>query len=172
MLPDPLHPAVIHFPIVLALLAPVIAAALLWAVEARRLPARAWAAVVVLQLAVALAGWVAAETGEDEEDRVERVVAEAPIEAHEEAAERFLWLAGLAVPLAAAGLLAGRAGRVARIATLAATIGVAWTVVEVGRLGGDLVYRHGAADAYRDGAATDGGTAARRAYDHHDEDDD
>ena len=47
MLPDPLHPALVHFPIVLALLAPAIAAVLFWAIHTRRLPVRAWLAVIL-----------------------------------------------------------------------------------------------------------------------------
>jgi len=150
MWPDPLHPALVHFPIVLALLAPVIAAALFWAIETTRAPAAAWLGVVILQLLVFGAGWGTAEAGENEEERVERVVAEAPIEEHEEAAERFLWLAGLTIPIAAAGLLAGVPGRGARFLTLLACVAGAVGIAQVGHSGGELVYRHGAANAYLD----------------------
>jgi len=150
MWPDPLHPALVHFPIVLALLAPVIAAALFWAIDTHGIPAGAWLGVVILQLVVFGASWGTAETGENEENRVERVVAEAPIEEHEEAAERFLWLAGLAIPIAAAGLIPGLPGRGARMLTLVACVAAAVSVAQVGHSGGELVYRHGAANAYLD----------------------
>ncbi len=150
MWPDPLHPALVHFPIVLALLAPVIAASLVWAIDTNRIPATAWLGVVIFQLVLFGAAWGTAEAGENEEERVERVVAEAPIEEHEEAAERFLWLAGLTIPITAAGLLSGVAGRGARMLTLVACVAAAVSVAQVGHSGGELVYRHGAANAYLD----------------------
>ena len=159
MLPEPLHPAVVHFPIVLALLAPVICAALVLAIRRRRAPARAWIAMLVLQAAVAGSAWLAVETGEGDEEKVERVVAESRIEEHEEAAERFLWLAALVLPLAAAGLAGGALGNGARVVTLVATLGVAWAVMDVGHKGGELVYRHGAASAWSDAATTPARTA-------------
>lgn len=151
MLPDPLHPAVVHFPIVLALLAPFIALAVFWAIQTRRLPARAWLAVVLLQALIAGAGWMTAETGEEEEERVERVVREDPIEEHEEAAEWFIRIAGGTAVVAGAGLLAGGIGTGARGLALVGTLLAALAVARVGHTGGELVYRHGAALAYLDG---------------------
>src|SRR5512134_3400045 len=42
MLPDPLHPAVVHFPIVLMILLPLAAAGALWAIRRGVGPAKAW----------------------------------------------------------------------------------------------------------------------------------
>lgn len=162
MLPDPLHPALVHFPIVLALLAPLLMAGFLWAIHTRRLPARAWLAVVVLQAAVFGSAWITAEAGEDQEDRVERVVREEPIEEHEEAAEWFIWIAGLTLPIAGAGLLAGGFGTGARGLALAGSLLAALAVARTGQTGGDLVYVHGAATIYLD-AQTTGEVIARSA---------
>lgn len=153
MFPDPLHPALVHFPIVLALLAPLLAGGFFFAIQTRRLPARAWLAVVGLQLAIVATGWFTAEAGEEEEERVERIVAEDPIEEHEEAAETFLWIAGIAVPIGAAGLLSGGVGSAARGLALIASLAAAVAVARVGHTGGLLVYEHGAALAYLDGNA-------------------
>ena len=177
MLPDPLHPALVHFPIVLALLAPAIGLGLLVAIRAGWMPARAWLGVVLLQAVVAGAGWVTAETGEEEEERVERVVREEAIEEHEEAAERFLWIAGLALPLAAVGLGGGAVGTGARVLTVVVTTVAAVAVGQVGHSGGELVYRHGAANAYLDAATLARSVGARAAggalrHEEHDEDDD
>lgn len=150
MFPEPLHPAVVHFPIVLALLAPVIATGLVLAIRTQRLPVRAWAGVLVLQAVIAGSAWLAMESGEQDEEKVERVVAERLIEEHEEAAERFAWLAAAMLPLLAAGLLGGGRGHVARGAGLLATVVVAYAVVDVAHRGGELVYRHGAASAHVD----------------------
>jgi uncharacterized membrane protein len=148
MIPDPLHPAIVHFPIALALVAPLVAAGAAWAIHTQRLRRAAWLGVVILQAAVVGSGWLALETGEREEERAERVVAERHIESHEEAAQRFVWLAGLTLALAAAGLLASPAGGAARALALAASLAVVAAVAAAGHSGGELVYRHGAAAAY------------------------
>ncbi len=151
MLPDPLHPALVHFPIVLALLAPLLAAGFLWAIHTRRLPARAWIAVVVLQAVILGSAWFTAETGEDQEERVERVVRESAIEEHEEAADWFIWIAAVTLPITGVGIFTGGLGTGARSLALAGTLLAALAVARVGHTGGELVYKHGAALAYLDG---------------------
>jgi uncharacterized membrane protein len=148
MLPDPLHPAVVHLPIALAVLMPLIAAGAIAAIARGFLPTRAWWAAVALQVALVGSAWLALETGEADEDRVERVVAERYLDAHEEAAEWFLAVSGAAAVLMAVGLLAGRTGRIGRVAGALGSLVVLATAVRVGHLGGELVYRHGAANAY------------------------
>ncbi len=151
MLPDPLHPALVHFPIVLALLAPLLAAGFFWAIHTGRLPARAWIAVIVLQAVIFGSAWITAEAGEDEEERVEGVIREDPIEEHEEAAEWFIWIAAITLPVTGAGIFSGSLGTSARGLALAGTLLAALAVARVGHTGGELVYKHGAALAYLDG---------------------
>ena len=148
MLPDPLHPAVVHFPIALAVLMPALALAAILAIQIGFLPPRSWMFVLLLQAVLAGSTWAAHETGEQQEERVEEFVEERHIEAHEEAADRLLTGAAIALVVVAAGLLPGRAGVVARVVGLAASLGVLAVAVPVGRSGGELVYRHGAANAY------------------------
>ena len=168
MLPDPLHPAIVHLPIALAILTPGFAILGIWLIAKGWLPPRGWSLVVLLQALLVGFGGLAIETGEDQEDRVERVVAEQHIEAHEEAAERFLILAGIGLLASAAGLLPGRNGSLGRMAATLASIAVLVAGVSVGRLGGELVYRHGAANAYIESA----GAANPSDADRHFEDDD
>jgi len=167
MLPDPLHPAVVHLPIALALLLPPLAALLALAIARGWLPARSWLAVLVVQLMLIGGGFFAEETGEHEEGRVEKVVAEQLIEEHEEAAERFMWLAGAALLISGLGLLPGQRGEIARWAGVVASVGVLAAAGSVGHLGGELVYKHGAASAYVDGSA---GAPDDHAAHHHDDD--
>jgi len=148
MLPEPLHPAVVHLPIALAVLAPLAAVGALVAIRAGWLPRRVWVAVVALHALLAGSAWLAVGTGESQEDTVERVVHERFIESHEESAERFLVVVGIAALVSAAGLLAGRFGTFGRAATVAAGAATFAVAVAVGHSGGELVYRHGAASAY------------------------
>ncbi len=153
MLPDPLHPAVVHFPIALSLLLPL-AALLALVVHYRGARWRhTWLPVVAAAAALALSSWAAAETGEDQEDVVERVVAEDALENHEEKAETFQRATIVVFLLTAAGLAPGKAGHGARIAAGAGMAVILYLGINVGHSGGELVYRHGAAQAYTSGAS-------------------
>lgn len=147
-LPEPLHPAIVHLPIVLALLVPLFA---LLGNLARPLGfprGRTWAVVVVLQAFLYLTASYAARTGEAQEERVEPVVGKSAIERHEEAGERVVLMAGIAAGLALLGFLPGPPGVAARLVTLLAALAVLAAVALAGSSGGDLVWRHGAASAY------------------------
>ncbi|HVX42041.1 MAG TPA: DUF2231 domain-containing protein [Gemmatimonadaceae bacterium] len=159
MLPDPLHPAVVHFPVVLAFLLPLFVGGSFWAMRRGASARRAWLLPVVLATAVAGSAWLSTETGEAQGERVERVVSERAIETHEEVAEAFLTSSVVVAVIAAAGLIGGLAGRLARLATVAGSLVLAGVVTKVGHTGGQLVYRYGAAGAYTNSASA-GGTAA------------
>jgi uncharacterized membrane protein len=148
MMPDPLHPAVVHLPIALSILIPVFAVLAILAIHRGLLPARSWAAVVLLQAMLVGSTWLALETGEAQEEVVERVVAERHIKAHEEAAERFLAITGLGLLVVGVGLFPRRAGAVGRIGGTVASLAILAAGVAVGHTGGELVYEHGAANAY------------------------
>lgn len=167
MIPDPLHPAVVHFPIVLAFLLPISALVALWAIRRGADRLRAWAIPVALAAGLTLSAFVALRTGEAEEDRVEAVVAENVLHAHEEAAERFLVLSGVVLLIAAIGLIGGTVGTAARVLATAGSLAVVVAGYAVGDAGGDLVYRHGAASAYVDSAPTGGASLAEHDDDGH-----
>jgi uncharacterized membrane protein len=161
MLPDPLHPAVVHFPIVLAVLLPFLATGALWAIRRGTRPVKAWGIPVAAAAALTLSSWVAVETGEREEEKVEPVVAESSLERHEEQAERFLILSGVLLVITAAGMLRGVPGRAARLGATVGAVGLVALGAQVGHSGGNLVYRDGAASAYTGGASI-GSAAADR----------
>jgi uncharacterized membrane protein len=167
MLPNPLHPAIVHFPVVLALLLPLFIAGGFWAMRRGTALRRAWLLPAVAAAALAGSAWLSVETGEDQEDRVERVVAKSALHAHEEVAEAFLTGSAVVAVIAAAGLIGGVAGRVARLATVVGSLVLAGMVVKVGHTGGQLVYRYGAASAYTtpDAAAGDSTTPSAVASD-------
>ncbi len=172
----PLHPVLVHLPIALAVILPPATALTLLAWVRGWLPRRAWFGVVALQATLLLSGFLASRTGEADEERVERVVPEARIEAHEEAAEQFLWVAGVVLLLAAGTAMAKseRLGRSLAVVTLLGTLAVAWAGYRVGHAGGALVYRHGAAQVFVDAAAQGqplGGSLWSGEGEHDDDDD-
>jgi uncharacterized membrane protein len=148
VLPNPLHPAIVHFPIVLAFLLPLFAIGALVAIRRGARPLRAWSLPLAVGAALTLSSWVAVETGEDQDERVERVVGNAPLETHEEAAELFLTLSGVLLLVSATGLVRGVVGRAGRVTATVGAVALVVAAAQVGHSGGELVYRHGAASAY------------------------
>jgi uncharacterized membrane protein len=165
MLPDPLHPAVVHFPVVLAFLLPIFAVGALWTIWRGARVRRAWAVPLAMAGALLLSTWAAVRTGEAQEERVERVVADQPLDAHEEAAESFIVMTTMVMLVMAVGLFPGLAGKSARLlgtaGAVALVVGAAW----VGESGGQLVYQHGAASAYGTSIGTAAGTVSRQGED-------
>lgn len=167
------HPKVVHVPIALAVLMPLITGGILLAWWRHWLPSRAWVLVVALQAAMCASALVAMRTGEQEEDRVERVVAEHFIEAHEDAAKTFVGgsVAVLALMLIA---LAAQRRKAALPTALAATLGSVMVLAlgyRAGDAGGDLVYRHGAANAHVDASSGQVPSVPERGESHDDDDD-
>lgn len=144
------HPKLVHIPMALGVLMPLVTGALLLAWWRNWLPSRGWFLAVALQAILVGSGVLALRSGEAEEDRVERVVAERFIEAHEKAAQGFVAASGavLAVMLLAAALRGRRSGLpIAGVAALGTCVvlGLGW---RTGQAGGSLVYEQGAARAY------------------------
>lgn len=169
MLPDPLHPAIVHFPVVLAVLLPLVALLGLLAVRRGTAPRKAWAYVALMSFLLFAASFTAVRTGESEEERVEDILAERVIHEHEEAGERLQLLAGISFFIFAAGLSGGGLGRIARPVALVASLAIAGQAYLTGKGGGELVYEHGAASAYVDSTRV---TAAAGGSDERGEDDD
>lgn len=142
-IPDPLHPAVVHFPIVLVLLGAALAcAAVVW----KRL-----ALLAAICLAMGAAGSIAAvETGHKER-RDEIAVPEGEgrkvLQKHEKDGEATRNLALGAAVLAMSAFFAHRrwpaVGRTIAVLTAVAALLAAARVAEAGRTGGELVYQFG-----------------------------
>jgi uncharacterized membrane protein len=145
----PLHPAVVHVPLGLAVLMPVLAlvfTAAWWKGWAGK---RGWALVVGLQLLLFGAGLFVKQTGERETRNARRVLVRGTIHPHSQAADYFVWASGATMVIAGLGLgLRDRRARWAAAATTVATVVVAGIAVRVGHLGGELVYVKGAATVY------------------------
>ena len=149
------HPKLVHVPIALAVLMPLVASGLALAWWRKWLPWRGWLVAVALQVVLLGSSVLALRSGDAQADRVESVVPETFIEEHEEAAEAFTWATSGALALMlGAALLRSR-----KIALPLAALATAGTLVvtglgyRVGEAGGKLVYQHGAARAYDTPAA-------------------
>ena len=146
----PLHPIVVHLPIALSVLVPVVSTGILLAGHRGWLPRHAFLIAVALQLLLIGSGVVALKTGEPDAELAERVVPEAAIETHEEAAEVFVYAAGaLGLGFVAVAFLKDRpaAKTLAAIAT-SGSVAVLWLGYQAGHAGGRLVYECGAASAH------------------------
>jgi hypothetical protein len=166
------HPKIVHVPMALGVLMPLVAGGLLLAWWRNWLPRRAWLVAVGLQAILVGSGVLALRSGEAEEDRVERVVAERFIDDHEKAAEAFVSASGgvLAAMLLAAALGARRPGLPTAAAATLGTFVVLALGYRTGQAGGNLVYQHGAAQAYAGSAAAAGAEIRAAPSGHHDDD--
>jgi uncharacterized membrane protein len=144
LIPDPLHPAIVHFPIVLVLLgagAAILAA--FW--RGGHLPRYA-----ALLLALGAVGtWVAVETGESSGGLLESASPqlESLVDAHETWAKRTFVITIVAAVAAAASAVMARWPRLARAVAAVAAIAsaaAAYGIYETGHRGGAMVYRHAA----------------------------
>lgn len=151
----PLHPAIVHLPLGLAILMPLVASGFAWALWTGRVRPRAWVAVVAFQALLLGSGLVATRTGEAEEERVENVIQESALHQHEAFADQFVWAGGFTLVLAGLVLVVRRprAARALAFAVVVSTLVVAALGLRVGHAGGQLVYVHGAASAYAQASA-------------------
>ena len=150
MISVPLHPALVHIPLGLAFVLPVLALGFSWALWKGHVRPRAWLAIVLLQALLLGGGLLAMKTGQGDEQKVESIVPEPALEKHEELAEQFLWATAITLLPAALVLLLRRPRAVRAMTgmTVIGTLLVAVAAVRVGHAGGQLVYVHNAAAAY------------------------
>ncbi|MFZ4776689.1 MAG: DUF2231 domain-containing protein [Terrimicrobiaceae bacterium] len=154
MLPDPLHPAIVHFPIVLLLLGAPLA---ILAVFLRKwhLPVLA---AIVLSLGAAGA-FVATWTGGNDAEMAGELAGngEQTLDEHEEWGERTRnagIVAALLAITSAALIRKPVAGSVVGAVAAVAAVAAAFSVAQAGHYGGQVVYKYGA------GVNTAAGTAA------------
>ncbi len=147
-LPTPLHPLIVHLPIAMTVLLPLFGLGALIAIRrgGRVLPV--WGLATAMIALTLGSGLLAKETGEDEEDAVEKVVPKEAIHTHEEAADAFVLATGVVLVIAGVGFVRGGVGSTARVVAAAGTLAVLGFGYNVGHSGGQLVYRDGAASAY------------------------
>ena len=171
----PLHPMIVHFPIVLGALLPVVGLILWWAIRKEFVQPKAWALMMILTFLYAGSAVVAVELGEDDEDKVEKVIEEKYIEEHEEAGGAIPWIAGVLFVMACVGFTGAKSQKF-RLVFCALSLLAIVPLVNAGHTGGELVYEYGAANAHlspeRWNALKSGSIVVGKHEEHEEEDDD
>lgn len=146
----PFHPFIAHFPIALTFLIPVLALVFALMLKKNKMAPIAWLVVIGLQIFVTATGYIALESGETEEETVEKVVDEKFIGEHEEAAEIFVGSVVIALVVSIAAFFIRKEFQFyLQLGVAVLAIISCYLAVKTGQLGGQLVYTHGAAAAYR-----------------------
>jgi uncharacterized membrane protein len=151
----PLHPLIVHVPLVLAGLTPLVAGYLAWRTSRGQVSRAAWAVAVALQIVIFVGAWTAMATGKHEASIVRAVVGRDAIGEHADAAQRFMWASfAVLAALVAATFLRGRRGAIAGGAATALALVTLALGIRAGHLGGGLVFEHDAPRAYQPAAPT------------------
>lgn len=148
----PLHPKVVHIPIALCIVMPIVVLFLGVGVWRGWFSPSVWALAALLQCIQLGGALVALRSGHADEKVIEGYASDEAIHRHEEAAEVFTYATGATALLLGATWALRRRGKVAAglaVASFAATCGVAYAGYVVGDAGGRLVYISGAADAHK-----------------------
>jgi uncharacterized membrane protein len=146
----PLHPIFVHFPIGLGSVLPLLVLVVFLGCYTRYFSKSTWILVPMFLAIIVGSGWLAMKAGEQDEERVEKIVGEEFMDAHSHAAD-FFWqsAAGLLVlSLAPLGMNKGRSA--VQIAVLFGSLALLWPLYNVGHSGGRLVYQLGAASVHVD----------------------
>jgi uncharacterized membrane protein len=145
----PVHPLVVHFPIALTFILPVLILAFAFMIRTQKMSSHAWLIIIGLQLTTVVTGYIAIETGETDEKIAERVVSKKLIHEHEEAAKVFVGVAVLALVSSIAVFFIRKDFQFKMyIAIMMLNLIAVILVWRAAHSGGELVYLHGAASAH------------------------
>lgn len=139
MLDMPLHPIIIHFPIAIGCLLPLLMILNSLAIRKWQWPVRTWWMVVFLQGLFFLSALVAVETGEwDEENGRSPLVS--GLEVHEEWGEKVPVAAGIMLALTLTPFFLPKKRNLLMIVTILGSIIVVGLLIQTGHTGGMLVH--------------------------------
>ncbi len=145
----PWHPQIVHLPLALALLLPLVALIVMVCIRKQKFSTHVWILVAGLQVLTTASGYLAMETGEDDERAVAKLVGKAPVHEHEERAEMFVAFSVAASVLAIATIIVKPSVQLYLMLTafvlMLGQMGLAW---RTGASGGELIYVHKAANAH------------------------
>ncbi len=145
----PVHPMIVHFPLALTFILPILILVFAFLIKTNKMSPQGWLIIIGLQLMVVATGYISLETGENEEDLVAKVLDKKLIGEHEEAAETFVGSTVIVLVLSI-GVFFIRNEFQFPVKIAIALVGLVscYLAFLAGSLGGELVYKHGAASAY------------------------
>ncbi len=143
----PLHPMLVHFPIVLTALMPVLLIAFLIAERKMWATEKIWFLALGLSLLTPLSTFLAMRAGENDEELVEKVVRENLIEVHAEWGEWVLWM-GIAVFICLLASMIFKKIKILKVLPILISLAAIFPVVQAGHSGGELVYKYNAAQVH------------------------
>jgi uncharacterized membrane protein len=144
----PLHPIIVHFPIAIGMIAPLLILLIWMGIHRWSWPMRTWSIVVLVNLILVVSSVAALKTGEQDEDKVESYVTKQAFEDHEELGEKLPWLFAALMVVSAIPFVIPKQKKLFMTATLILSSASIAPIVVVGHTGGKLVYEQGAANAH------------------------
>ncbi|HXH31092.1 MAG TPA: DUF2231 domain-containing protein [Bacteriovoracaceae bacterium] len=148
-MPEPLHPYIVHLPVALSYLIPILIIVFAQMIKKNKMAPAAWLVIIGIQLVITVTGYVALETGETEELAVDKLVSKKLIHEHEEASEIFVGSTVLALVVSIAAFFIRKEFQFyIKLAVGVISLGSVFLAYSTGKLGVELVYKHGAAAAY------------------------
>lgn len=140
---------IVHFPLALTFIVPILVVIFAIMIRMNKMNPKSWLIIVGLQLVIVGTGYIALESGETEEEQVEKVVSKSLIHEHEEAAEVFVGSTVVALVLSIAAFFVRKEiGFPLKIVISLIGLISGYLANRTGHLGGELVYKHGAASVY------------------------
>lgn len=145
----PFHPVIVHIPLVISLIMPILVLIFAVMIKLNKLSPRGWLVIIGFQLMTTISGYVALESGEIEEDIVEKIVDKKYINEHENAAEIYVGSTVLVLVFCIAVFFISEKLQL-KMQILIALLAIASSALgyRAGKYGGELVYKYGAASAY------------------------
>jgi uncharacterized membrane protein len=153
MMNIPIHPQIVHFPLALTFILPILILIFALMIKTHKMAPQTWLIIIGLQLATTVSGYISMETGENEEDQVEKIVTKKFIQEHEERAEVFVGVTVLALVVSVASFfLIKEVQFYAHVLVVVISVISGFFAYRTGKSGGELVYHHGAASVYLNNA--------------------
>ncbi len=145
----PFHPLISHFPIALAFIIPLLSITFALLIKSGKMLSQTWLIIIALNLTTVTMGYVAIKSGVAEEAAMEKVLEKKLLQTHESTAEVFVGLIVISTLLSLSAFFLKDHFQFA-VQMCSAGLGLVgiYFAYQTAILGGELVYKYGAATAY------------------------